>query len=96
MLKLSFPSWLYKAIRISSFRFAWLKDAPAFIQPLWMTGQSHGDAHGNFPQKMWQFPKIGGVKNPPKWMVFLRENPIKMDDLEFPGKNNPTYPGQEL
>ena len=25
------------------------------------------------------FPKIGGT--PPKWMVKIRENPIKMDDL---------------
>ena len=26
-------------------------------------------------------PKIGGVKTPPKWMVYFMENPIKMDDL---------------
>ena len=28
------------------------------------------------------FPKIG-VK-PPKWIVYFMENPIKMDDLEYP------------
>ena len=28
---------------------------------------------------IWMFPKIGG--NPPKWMVKIMENPIKMDDL---------------
>ena len=27
-------------------------------------------------------PKIGG--NPPKWMVKIMENPIKMDDLGVP------------
>ena len=27
----------------------------------------------------WMFPKIGG--KPPKWMVKIMENPIKMDDL---------------
>ncbi len=26
-------------------------------------------------------PKIGGKQNPPKWMVKIMENPIKMDDL---------------
>ena len=30
----------------------------------------------------WVFPKIGG--NPPKWMVKIVENPIKMDDLGVP------------
>ena len=29
------------------------------------------------------FPKIG-VVNPPKWMVYFMENPIKMDDLGIP------------
>ena len=29
--------------------------------------------------KMWVFPQIGG--NPPKWMVKMMENPIKMGDL---------------
>ncbi len=29
------------------------------------------------------FPKIG-VVNPPKWMVKIMENPIKMDDLGVP------------
>ena len=28
---------------------------------------------------IWAFPKIGG--KPPKWMVKIMENPIKMDDL---------------
>ena len=28
-------------------------------------------------------PKIGG-KNPPKWMIKMMENPIKMDDLGVP------------
>ena len=28
-------------------------------------------------------PKIG-VVNPPKWMVYFMENPIKMDDLGVP------------
>ena len=37
----------------------------------------------NFEKKnMWVFPKIGG--KPPKWMVKIRENPIKMDDLGGP------------
>ena len=31
-------------------------------------------------KNIWVFPKIG-VK-PPKWMVKIMENPIKMDDLE--------------
>ena len=30
----------------------------------------------------WVFPKIGG--KPPKWMVKIMENPIKMDDLRDP------------
>ena len=30
----------------------------------------------------WLFPKIGG--KPPKWMVKIMENPIKMDDLGVP------------
>ena len=34
---------------------------------------------GNNPMIMWVFPKIGG--KPPKWMVKIMENPIKMDDL---------------
>ena len=29
--------------------------------------------------RTWVFPKIGG--KPPKWMVKIMENPIKMDDL---------------
>jgi len=28
---------------------------------------------------IWGFPKIVG--KPPKWMVKIKENPIKMDDL---------------
>ena len=28
---------------------------------------------------MWGFPRIG--VGPPKWMVKIMENPIKMDDL---------------
>ena len=28
---------------------------------------------------IWVFPKIGGF--PPKWMVKIMENPMKMDDL---------------
>ena len=31
-------------------------------------------------------PKIGG--NTPKWMVKIRENPIKMDDLRGPLNSN--------
>ena len=31
---------------------------------------------------LWVFPKIGG--KPPKWMVKIMENPIKMDDLGVP------------
>ena len=31
---------------------------------------------------IWVFPKIGG--KPPKWMVKIMENPIKMDDLGVP------------
>ena len=31
---------------------------------------------------MWVFPKIGG--KPPKWMVKIMENPIRMDDLGGP------------
>ena len=26
----------------------------------------------------WGFPEMGGI---PKWLVFVRENPLKMDDL---------------
>ena len=33
----------------------------------------------NFPFTIRMFPKIGG--KPPKWMVKIMENPIKMDDL---------------
>ena len=36
---------------------------------------------------MWVFPKIGG--KPPKWMVKIMENPIKMDDLG--GKTTPYF-----
>ena len=32
---------------------------------------------------IWLFPKIG-VENPPKWMVKIMENPIKIDDLGGP------------
>ena len=32
-------------------------------------------------------PKIGG--KPPKWMVKIRENPIRIDDLG--GKNTPLF-----
>ena len=32
--------------------------------------------------RIWVFPKIGG--KPPKWMVKIKENPIKMDDLGVP------------
>ena len=35
---------------------------------------------------MWVFPKIGG--KPPKWMVKIRENPIRIDDL---GGNTPIF-----
>ena len=31
---------------------------------------------------IWMFPKIGVF--PPKWMVKIMENPIKMDDLGGP------------
>ena len=31
---------------------------------------------------MWVFPTTGG--KPPKWMVKIMENPIKMDDLRVP------------
>ena len=37
---------------------------------------------GNTEKVIWVFPKIGG--NPPKWMVKIMENPIKIDDLEVP------------
>ena len=30
----------------------------------------------------WMFQKIGG--KPPKWMVKIMENPIKMDDVGVP------------
>ena len=33
--------------------------------------------------KIWVFPKIGGF-NPPKWMVKIMENPIKIHDLGVP------------
>ena len=33
-------------------------------------------------RNIWVFPKIGGF--PPKWMVKIMENPIKMDDLGVP------------
>ena len=32
--------------------------------------------------QIWVFPKIGVF--PPKWMVKIMENPIKMDDLGVP------------
>ena len=35
---------------------------------------------------IWVFPKMGG--KPPKWMVKIMENPIKMDDL---GGKNPIF-----
>ena len=39
----------------------------------------------------WMFPKIGG--KPPKWMVKIMENPIKMDDLGVPlVLETPRYP----
>ena len=31
------------------------------------------------PWNIWVFPKIGG--KPPKWMVKIMENPVKIDDL---------------
>ena len=34
-------------------------------------------------QNLGGFPKIG-VVNPPKWMVKIMENPVKMDDLGVP------------
>ena len=34
---------------------------------------------GPLKRAMWMFPKIGVF--PPKWMVKIRENPSKMDDL---------------
>ena len=37
-------------------------------------------------ENIWMFPKIGG--KPPKWMVKIMENPIKMDDL---GGKNPLF-----
>ena len=33
-------------------------------------------------QLIWVFPKIGG--KPPKWMVKIMENPIRMDELGVP------------
>ena len=39
--------------------------------------------NGAFFRDPWVFPKIGGFY-PPKWMVKIMENPIKMDDLEGP------------
>jgi len=36
----------------------------------------------SFHLSIWVFPKIGG--KPPKWMVKIMENPIKMDDLGVP------------
>ena len=33
-------------------------------------------------KSIWMFPKIGG--KPPKWMVKIMKNPIKMDDLGVP------------
>ena len=38
------------------------------------------------------FPKIGG--KPPKWMVKIMENPIKMDDLG--GKTTPIFGNTHL
>ena len=41
----------------------------------------HASSHPNdsYMEYMGMFPKIGG--KPPKWMVKIRENPIKIDDL---------------
>ena len=38
---------------------------------------------------IWMFPKIGG--KPPKWMVKIMENPIKIDDLGRGLGNTPIF-----
>ena len=38
-----------------------------------------GEKHSGSAGAIWMFPKIGVF--PPKWMVKIMENPIKMDDL---------------
>ena len=40
------------------------------------------DSLDSCKRDIWVFPKIGGF--PPKWMVKIMENPIKMDDLGGP------------
>ena len=52
-----------------------LKKKTGFLQ------QRGSDLHLEFSSYFlsWVFPKIGG--KPPKWMVKIMENPIKMDDL---------------
>ena len=44
--------------------------------------QRRWQIHGWSNSPIWVFPKIGG--KPPKWMVKIMENPIKMDDLGVP------------
>ena len=44
-----------------------------------MDDENNGWLNGLFHPYMGVEPKIGGF--PPKWMVKIMENPIKMDDL---------------
>ena len=46
----------------------------------WKLSSATGSLAADFDgQNIWVFPKIVG--KPPKWMVKIMENPIKMDDL---------------
>ena len=53
-------------------------------QKLWKSHKSYEFSGGvwilrDISYIIWVFPKIG--ENPPKWMVKIMENPIKIDDL---------------
>ena len=51
----------------------------SFQEGVSFLGCELGEVSGVFPGVCGCFPKIG--VNPPKWMVKVMENPMKMDDL---------------
>ena len=47
-----------------------------------MMQKMRSQGHLDKDEFTWVFPKIGVF--PPKWMVKIMENPVKMDDLKHP------------